>query len=207
MAFKTSDLSQENILRDIHDPVTQTIRTTATAIIPPGLQVDISHIDDSVRLGDGTNFLTSTTITSKNGLDVNVINPISATIPDGSSFSSYPLEKGVTKNTFNEITGVAQGIQTTVAAYTVPVLKHGYLSRIDYSGTNIATYDVQINGMVQDKKRTNYAVSLNDFTNFESNGNTGIPLFAGDIIIVTVLHDRPTVGDFNARILSIEVDN
>lgn len=38
------------------------------------VEVDLSHLDDSVRLGDGTNFLTSTTIGSDIGLDVNVIN-------------------------------------------------------------------------------------------------------------------------------------
>lgn len=38
------------------------------------VEVDLSHVDDSVRLGDGTNFLTSTTIGSDIGLDVNVIN-------------------------------------------------------------------------------------------------------------------------------------
>jgi len=38
------------------------------------VEVDLSHVDDSVRLGDGTNYLTSTTIGSDIGLDVNVIN-------------------------------------------------------------------------------------------------------------------------------------
>lgn len=38
------------------------------------VEVDLSHIDDSVRLGDGTNFLTSTTVGPDIGLDVNVIN-------------------------------------------------------------------------------------------------------------------------------------
>lgn len=42
------------------------------------VEVDLSHIDDSVRLGDGTNFFTSTTIGSDIGLDVNVINDPSA---------------------------------------------------------------------------------------------------------------------------------
>jgi len=73
MAFPTSNLSGENVLRDIHDPVTQTIRTSATAIIAPGLQVEIDHFTDSIRLGDGTSFLTSTQLSGKNGLDVNLI--------------------------------------------------------------------------------------------------------------------------------------
>ncbi len=38
------------------------------------VEVDLSHIDDSVRLGDGTNFLGSTTVGSDVGLDVYVLN-------------------------------------------------------------------------------------------------------------------------------------
>lgn len=38
------------------------------------LDVALSHVNDSVRLGDGTNFLTSTTVGADIGLDVNLIN-------------------------------------------------------------------------------------------------------------------------------------
>jgi hypothetical protein len=38
------------------------------------LAVDVVHTSDSVRLGDGTNFLTSTTVGADIGLDVNIIN-------------------------------------------------------------------------------------------------------------------------------------
>lgn len=38
------------------------------------VEVDLSHVDDSVRLGDGTNFLTSTTVGADIGLDVFNIN-------------------------------------------------------------------------------------------------------------------------------------
>jgi len=40
------------------------------------VEVDLSHLDDSVRLGDGTNFFTSTTIGADIGLDVNIINSL-----------------------------------------------------------------------------------------------------------------------------------
>jgi len=83
MAFPTSQLSQENILRDIHDPASQSIRTTANAIIAPGLQIEISHTDDSVRLGDGVSLITSTNVSGKQGLDVNLINNGPISITDG----------------------------------------------------------------------------------------------------------------------------
>jgi len=38
------------------------------------VEVDLSHVDDSVALGDGTNLLTSTTVGADIGLDVNIIN-------------------------------------------------------------------------------------------------------------------------------------
>lgn len=38
------------------------------------VEVDLSHLDDSVRLGDGTDFFTSTTVGADIGLDVNLIN-------------------------------------------------------------------------------------------------------------------------------------
>jgi hypothetical protein len=41
--------------------------------------VNISHTDDSIRLGDGTILFTGSTVGSKNGLDINVINPLFGT--------------------------------------------------------------------------------------------------------------------------------
>lgn len=110
MPFPTSDLSHENILRDIHDPVSQSIRTTASAIIAPGLEIDISHTEDSVRLGNGTNFLTSTTVLGKIGLDVNLINtsvPVTIADPiaieidaaDGDNILSLGTEDGTLSGT------------------------------------------------------------------------------------------------------------
>lgn len=47
-----------------------------------GFEVVISHTNDSIRLGDGSNYFTSTTIGPKNGLDVNVINSVVVTATD-----------------------------------------------------------------------------------------------------------------------------
>jgi hypothetical protein len=81
MPFPTSNLSQENILRDVHDPITQSLRTTAqaTIIVPGGLDLSISHTNDSIRLGDGVNLITSSNVSGKQGLDVNIINSASLT--------------------------------------------------------------------------------------------------------------------------------
>lgn len=73
--YPPSLLSADQVLQHAYDDATQTLRTTATAVIVgQPITVDITHTDDSVRLGDGTNFLTSTTVGPDVGLDVNIIN-------------------------------------------------------------------------------------------------------------------------------------
>lgn len=51
MSFPTSPLSQENILRDIHDPANQLIRTSAT-LSGATVEVDLDYDTDSVSIGD-----------------------------------------------------------------------------------------------------------------------------------------------------------
>jgi hypothetical protein len=46
------------------------------------VEVDLSHVDDSVSLGDGTTLYTGTTVNTDHGLDVFILNP-SLTIDDG----------------------------------------------------------------------------------------------------------------------------
>lgn len=84
MPFPTSNLSSENILRDVHDGVTQSLRTTAhaTIVVPGGLEVIIDHSSDSIRLGDGTNLVTTTSVSGKVGLDVNILNSSEDTLQD-----------------------------------------------------------------------------------------------------------------------------
>lgn len=48
------------------------IRVDAVVSLQPG-ELSISHTTDSIRLGDGTNYLTSSTVGSKNGLDIYVL--------------------------------------------------------------------------------------------------------------------------------------
>ena len=111
---------------------------------------------------------------------------------------------GTLKSFYNEITSVAASVLSSIQTYTVPVVSFAYLQKVEVSGTNIAEYTIEINSVVQDKKRTYFSGSLNtDFTFVES--GTGIPLSTGDIVEIKVVHLRPTVGDFNSRIQVIEV--
>lgn len=76
-----TELDFQQVIRNIYDEAANRIRTDAATVLDGGdLDVSILHTEDSIRLGDGTNFLTSTTIGSDVGLDVNIINPISVEI-------------------------------------------------------------------------------------------------------------------------------
>lgn len=79
--YPPSKLDQHQIFQHAFDEVNQRLRTDATLNIGGGgVEVMVSHLNDSIRLGDGTDFLTTTTVGSDVGLDVNVLNlPIGTT--------------------------------------------------------------------------------------------------------------------------------
>jgi len=90
-----TDLDFQQVIRNIYDEATNRIRTdTATVLDGGDLDVLIVHTEDSIRLGDGTNFITSTTIGPDIGLDVNVINPLSVEIDaaDGDNIAIHDNE-------------------------------------------------------------------------------------------------------------------
>lgn len=75
----TGELGGDNILRQVYDPPTESLKVTGVSItIPGGIEVNIDHTEDSVRLGDGTTLHTGTTVGPKHGLDVNIIGSDSA---------------------------------------------------------------------------------------------------------------------------------
>lgn len=143
----------------------------------------IVHTDDSIRLGDGTNFITSTSAGSKVALDVNVIN--------------YET-LGIIKNYYNEITSVANNTLTTILSKTMTSV--GTLKKITVSGTNIAEYKILLNSNVISKKRTFYGNSLNEEFIFDE----GITLAVSDVIEIKVIHYRSSVGDFNCNLVTLE---
>lgn len=176
MPFPASYLSEENILRDVHDTDNQSLRVSAFAIPPPGgTEVIISDVDDSIKIGDG----------SGTYLDIN---------PDGSINVSIASSGLTTKNLFNEIISIASGVTTNILSYTA--IANTKLLKVDVGGTNIAAFEVLINGSLAAKKYTFYQ-NLNEIFDFKD----GLPVTSGQIILIRVTHNRPDVGDFNANIL------
>lgn len=105
-------LDSNQVIQYVYDEATQSLRTTATAVIVGGdLTVDTDHTEDSIRLGDGTDYLTSTHVGSDVALDVYITNPTldmdithtndSVRLGDGTNFISSTTVGGVTSLNVN----------------------------------------------------------------------------------------------------------
>lgn len=178
--YPASRLDGNQVLTHAFDEETQTLRTTSEAtIVNADIDVSLDASEDSVAIAD------------PNG-DFLSINP------DGSINVVFSGSGGVTTSTFNEVLAVVGGITTLVVTYTAAM--GDLLQKVAYSGTNIAEYELVINGITQDKERTYFGNSLNGEFDF----NAGLVLMVGDVVEVFVIHMRPSVGDFNARIQILE---
>lgn len=179
------ELDYENDSVQIGDPNTDaTLKINPDGSIDTNVEVDAAD-GDNIAISDGTNTMS-----------VN---------PDGSINIKIADTTGVLKSIYNEVTSVVSGSPTTIQTYTVPGSLSGYLQKICVSGTNIATYELLVNAAIVEKKRTWFNGSLNaefDLSDFSKNG---LPLAAGDTVVVRVTHSRPDVGDFNSRIQVVEV--
>lgn len=123
-------------------------------------------------------------------------------IPSGIQAVSISTQNpGIPLSYFTELNSVAFGSTETISSYTVPPGRSNTLIKIDVSGTNIATYDVYLNGVSFARLRTYFGGDLSHSLDF---GNSGFNLQAGDIIEVKVTNFRPSVGDFESRVQLIE---
>jgi hypothetical protein len=75
--YRPSDLDANQVLQHAFDEENCRLRVDASiGLSGDGFAVDVDHTEDSIRLGDGTNFITSTINGFDVGLDVNLINPV-----------------------------------------------------------------------------------------------------------------------------------
>jgi len=179
------------------------------------VSVDLSPTEDGVFIGDPNNgntleiesdgsINTNVEIDAQGGDNIAIHDSQGdelAINPDGSiNVNVSTSAPGTPRNVYNEISAVPSGILTTITTYTVPLATSAMLDFVESSGTNIAEFSVEINSSVQAKKRTYYGSNLN--TNFLFNKLT---LSAGDVVISRVRHLRPNLGDFESRIVVVEV--
>lgn len=79
--FDVTKLDAAQVLTHAYDESTQSLRTTATIDVSAGqVEVSITHLEDSVRLGDGIGFFTSTVAGAQRALDVSVVGSLTATL-------------------------------------------------------------------------------------------------------------------------------
>lgn len=102
---------------------------------------------------------------------------------------------GLTSVTYNEVTSVASSSLTTIASFTA--VSSTRLRKAMAAGTNIAYYEVVLNGSVIAKKYTYFSGGYNVDFDFED----GIQMAATDTVLVRVEHTRGSVGDFNATLI------
>lgn len=108
--------------------------------------------------------------------------------------SQVSVTKDLIHNYYNEVLSVASGAETTIISKVILVLSR--LKLITVSGTNIAEYKVILNGVVIDKLRTQFGSALNAELKFD-----GISLSPTDVLEVKVLHLRPSMGNFNTKLI------
>jgi hypothetical protein len=177
-------LDANQVLKQSFDESLDRLRVDAqvSASIEGEVQCEIDASDgDNIAIasGDGSKVVDVSTVSGTNALNVNVV---------------ATTNLSTTTNTYAEVTSLAGASLTTVVSYTAPA--NCRLKRVETSGTNIATYSVVIDSSTVDKKRTYFGNSLNAIFDFAE----GLQVNSGQTVYVRVIHNRPNVGDFNARI-------
>lgn len=169
---------------DIGNPIPVSVDTTVNIgdvrITAQDNDPNLGNIHSSVRISDG--------------IDELAINPdgsINVVIPPGAG--------GIPVNEFSQISSVPAAALTTILTYMVSPPYTGTLFRVEVGGNNVATYEIYINGSIEARLRTWFSTSLTQVFEFSS-GASGFKLTTGDIVEVKVIHNRPFVGDFEARL-------
>lgn len=146
-----------------------------------------------VQIGDTPTGPTMT-VNADGSIDVNII-------------SSSTAQIQTVTLTYNQVTSVPSGVETTVTTYTAPIGKISYLQFITSGGTNIAEQRVYHNASIFDKKYTEFTLLSIDFDYRPgaATGTFGFLIPPTDTITIKVLHNRPNLGTFNARIQVLEI--
>ena len=150
---------------------------------------------------DGTVSIGQVEVVGSNG---NILEPNA----DGSINVNILPSTGTTdtvKNVFGSAAAVISGATTTIVQYTVPLNKTSILERCEGSGENIGTYTVLVNNVAIALLRTYYAGGFNVEFDFTTGQDNGLILQPGDNVKVTILHNRPSPANFDARIQVFEI--
>ena len=107
--------------------------------------------------------------------------------------------------TYNEVTNVASGVETTIASFTNSSLLNVFMQQIQVSGTNMAEYRIYINSVIVDKAYTSLTKFNEVRTYFTGDGTVpGLKLANGDLVEVKAIQSRNSTCSFNALIQTLE---
>lgn len=111
-------------------------------------------------------------------------------------------------NLYSEANSVAAGIETDVFTYLVPASPPiTHLLRFEFGGTNIGRYRLYFGATVVRQFVTWFnGTGLTGIWEFTTSGGDGLAVSSGTTIKVTVIHDRPQVGDFFAQMTGLTVN-
>jgi len=98
---------------------------------------------------------------------------------------------------YNEVSAVVSGITTTIVTKTTSITKK--LTKVLYSGSNVAIFSILVNGQIIARRRTMFGCDLSGEVDFGS----GLEIPSGQTIELKVLHSRPFVGDFEGSLIFI----
>lgn len=118
---------------------------------------------------------------------------------------AIPTNAGTVISVYNEVSAVASSATVVLNTYTVPLATEAVLQRIEIGGQNIATYEVFVNAIKIDRKRTYFGSNLSTEIVFDATSSSAYTLSAGDVLQVKVTNFRPTPADFESRIQVIEI--
>lgn len=113
-------------------------------------------------------------------------------------------DSDIARNFFGSVTGVPSNIETQIVQYTVPPGKRAVIVRAEYSGEQIGLYKVYIDNIQQAARRTHHGIGLTGQFEFTDAISSGMIAPAGATVKITVIHNRPGLGQFDARIQVVE---
>lgn len=192
-----SDLDFSQCIQGSYDEPNGRLRVDAAITAP--LDVNGEVLVD-IRATDGDSVLVYGTT---NGQPTGTTQVLKVN-PDGSININTDSPTAKTVNSlFGSISSVGNGILTTILSYTVPVSKLDYLSLIEVSGSNMAQFEVYINGTLSARRRTSLTEYNSQF-NFLVDSEIGLSLISGTLLQIMVIQNRPDLGDYEARIVYAE---
>jgi hypothetical protein len=104
---------------------------------------------------------------------------------------------------FDERLAVAAGVTADVLTYPIPVGSSIVLVRVEFTGSNIGTYRLYFDSNLTAAYRTWFNGPMSGDWDFSCPQLGGLRVQGGTVIRVKVLHNRPYVGDFHARLEGI----